>query len=120
MSLKAPGDAVSLVVRGVAERAADRVNDAGLDLHLQEHRVHAVGNLETVVDSEEHVADAALLDLRQYAYPALRGRTLPVDAGPDAPHVVVVLQVGVDRHVERTVGDWRHLSFPRIPSRALT
>ncbi|RFZ62462.1 hypothetical protein DL240490_03001 [Mycobacterium marinum] len=90
---------------GVAERAADQVDDAGLHHGVGEDRAHRVRqSFEAVTDQEEDVGHAAVFQLRQHCQPVL-GRFAVTFTGPHAQHVTVSGQIDPDRGVDRPGAD---------------
>jgi hypothetical protein len=61
--------------------------------------------LQPVADDEEHVVDAAVLQLAQHLQPELRRLPTTPGAGPQPEDVLVASQVDPDRCVERPVRD---------------
>jgi hypothetical protein len=99
------GELAPVLLRGIPEGVADRVDDAGLHHRLGKDRLDRVRQAcEAVADDEEHIGHASVLQLREHAHPELRGLPATV-ARPQPEHVLVAGKVDPDRGVDGPVAD---------------
>ena len=85
-----PFEFVPVLAGGQPERVADQMDDAGLHDRGRPHVGDHLGQtFQTVADDEEHVLDAAVLEVGEHAHPKLR--TLAAGAGPQPEDVPLAI-----------------------------
>ena len=97
------GDLLAVAVGDVAHPGADLVHDARLHPGLGEDgRDRLREPVEAVDAADQHVTDAALVEIVEHGEPELRALAL---APPDPEHLALALQRDADRQIAGAVSD---------------